>query len=411
MAAYDAPSVRGLYTSLSEGWTYLNAHSAPQVAERVSAGVARAFRLASTVPLADEPTGSHSAAASPGELEAVNYLSAAKVAVADLVGSQPDRVVLGPSLPVLYGALAGAMAPLLRRNASVVLSRLDAEELSAPFAAARPAEKVRWAQPDLATGELPAYQYADLVDGTTRLVTLSAAQPELGTVTQVADIVDAVRERSRAWTLVDVSSLLPYRAVTLEEMGADIVAVDLHHLGGPQLAALVFRDSAMLGRMHPLPTGGALPVSAGLAGGIGPLVDHYAALSGGETGARRKRLRRSYEELAVYMDGLRQELYASLEALPAVHILGFSGEAAAHAHEDRIPRLTFAVHGVPAGTVHQRLFDNGLITTLVEPQSVRTAALNDMGLDELGGAVTVGLGPFNTAHDIAQLTRVVASLA
>ena len=34
-----------------------------------------------------------------------------------------------------------------------------------------------------------------------------------------------------------------------------------------------------------------------------------------------------------------------------------------------------------------------------------------MGVAEMGGAVTVGLAPFNTETDIEQLIRTVASLA
>ena len=57
--------------------------------------------------------------------------------------------------------------------------------------------------------------------------------------------------------------------------------------------------------------------------------------------------------------------------------------------------------------MHQRLFDNGLVTTL----SPRTPLLTNMGVDEIGGAVTVALGPFNTSADVEHLTRVLASLA
>ena len=84
-----------------------------------------------------------------------------------------------------------------------------------------------------------------------------------------------------------------------------------------------------------------------------------------------------------------------------------TGEAAADATDNRLPRISFAVRGVPAETVHQRLFDNGLVTTL----SPRTPLLTNMGVDEIGGAVTVALGPFNTSADVEHLTRVLASLA
>ncbi len=413
MLAYDAARVRGLYTGLADGWTYLNAHAAPQVSERVAAGVARSFRLANVVAGGEAPSGTHSAHLNPGTLEGDLSLASARMAVADLVGSRPDNVVLGASLPALYQALARAAAPLLRKRSSVVLSKLDPPQLYSAFAEV--AAQVRWAQPDLGTGELPAFQYADLVDGSTRLVALSAAHELLGTVAPVEDIVEAVQSRSRAWILLDVSALAPHRPVDMTELGVDIIGVDLAQLGGPQVAALVFRDTAMFKRLETLhpgvdaPTAAKLesPVSAGLAGGVGPLVDHLAALAGGERGSRRVRLRESMNGLRAYLDDLAADLYIYLDTLQQVHILGYSGEAAAGASDDRLPRLTFAVQGVPAETVHQRLFANGLVTTLAP----RTPLLTEMGIEEIGGGITVALGPFNTHADVENLMRVVASLA
>ena len=52
-AHYDVFSARGLYTGLSDGWTYLNAHAVPQISERVTSGVARSFRMATAVALLD----------------------------------------------------------------------------------------------------------------------------------------------------------------------------------------------------------------------------------------------------------------------------------------------------------------------------------------------------------------------
>ena len=57
--AYDVAGVRGLYTSLSDGWTYLNAHDAAQIPERVSSAVARSFRMSSAVAQTESMYGSH----------------------------------------------------------------------------------------------------------------------------------------------------------------------------------------------------------------------------------------------------------------------------------------------------------------------------------------------------------------
>ncbi len=412
--AYDVASVRGLYTSLSDGWTYLNAHDCPQIPERVSAAVARSFRMSTAVSRPEPAAGSHSRH-NAGRPEGLALLGDARTAVADLVGATPERVVLGPSLHALYAALAAAMRPMLRHNSTIVLNNVDRPDLTA--ALRRVDAEVRWAQADLGTGELPSWQYDGLVDGSTRLVSVPAAHGLLGNVAPVADIVDRVRGRSRAWVVVDASAYAPYRAITFDDWNADIVAVDLGELGGPEIAALVVRDEAMFGRLdalgHPDATGAAKlaqRVSPGLAGGVSAAVEHYASLverpaQGRST--RRTRLLASMGEASGYLNGLRDDLHTFLGTLPAVHIVGVSGEAADGASVDRVPRLSFGVMGVPSAMVNQRLFDNGIVAT----EAPASQLFTDMGVPDMGGAVTVSLGPFNTQNDVDQLIRAVASLA
>ena len=401
----DVASVRGLYSGLSDGWTYLNAHDTPQIAERVSAGVARAFRMSPAVAAVETSSGSHSAPVTAGRLERTDFIATARMAVADLTDAHHDAVVLGPSLPVLYSRLAAHLGPLLRRNSTVVLQRLDSASLGTIDA------EIRWAQPDLGTGELPGFQFNELIDGTTRFVSFTAAHSALGAVAPVKEITEIVRGASRAWSLVDVSALATYRAIDIEELGADIVGIDLAQLGGPEISALVFRDSTMFKRLNVRREDLESPISAGLAGGVGPLADHFARLGDPDDvlrGSRRTRLRNSMDDVAQHMSQLSEELYTLMGTLPAVHILGVTGEAAAGARTDnRTPRLSFAVKNVPAKTVHQRLFSNGLVTTLTP----RSELLTEMGVDDIGGAVTVSLSPFNTHQDIEHLIRVVASLA
>ena len=416
---YDVANVRGLYTSLSDGWTYLNAHDRPQIPERVSAAVARAFRTSTAM---TRPGSTHQQ--EPCVPVAPGIIADARAAAAELVGGDPDAVVLGPSLQVLYQSLVTAMRPQLRHQSSLVLSHFDAEALTVPFNAAGVAD-VRWAQADLGTGALPAWQYRELVDGSTRLVSVPAAQPLLGAVVDVAEVVEEVRARSRAWVLVDASAYAPYRLVDIEEWNADIIAVDFAQLGGPQLAALIFRDPRMFKRLDSLDPAYSradgvaakleTPVSVGLAGGVAATVEHLARfvdlpadeVTDATTG--RDRLAYSMGQLAGYMDGLCDRLYQQLGSLPQVHIFGASGEVAQDSGDEveRLPRLSFAVRGVPAATVQRRLLDNALITGIAPDITL----LREMGTEETGGAVTVALGPFTTTGDLDHLVRVVASLA
>ncbi|MBC3186624.1 aminotransferase class V-fold PLP-dependent enzyme [Corynebacterium sp. zg-331] len=396
---YDVAGVRGLYSALGDGWTYLNAHEQPQIPERVIAGVARAFRTAPTPIRSDGPSRHGHAARLEGDL----HVQAARVAVADLVGATPERVVLGSSLEVLYRNLLTCMKPMLRHGSSAVVSRLDRPELSQALVDAIP--DVRWAEPDLATGELPAYQYTELVDRSTRLATIPAAHDLVGVVTPVKEIVDAAHQLARLWVLVDASAYAPYRLLDAGEWDADIIALDLAALGGPQLGALIFRDERMIRRLE-RPERLEDPISAGLAGGVPALVDHLASLATGARGSRRERLRYSMDHLDYYLSDLGRDLVFFLGSLPSVHIVGVSGEAAAEAHVDRVPRISFAVRDVPARAVYQRLLDNDLYTTMTP----HTPLLEAMGIEEIGGAVTVSLAPFSQGHDVDHLTRVVASL-
>src|SRR5690625_6881242 len=64
-------------------------------------------------------------------------------------------------------------------------------------------------------------------------------------------------------------------------------------------------------------------VSAGLAGGVGPLADHFARLGDPDDqlrGSRRTRLRNSMLKVSEHMSHLSDELYALMGSLPAVHI-------------------------------------------------------------------------------------------
>ncbi|MBI8999681.1 aminotransferase class V-fold PLP-dependent enzyme [Corynebacterium sp. CCM 9185] len=415
--ALDVARVRGLYVSLSDGWTYLNAHEVPQIPERVASGVATAFRTSASATSSQVATGTHGLTAPGGELLGGAHTAAARHAIADLVGASADRVVLGPNREVLLRTLADALRPRLRRGGSVILGRCADPSLNGSFTALGALDGVtlRWAEPDLGTGEWPAWQYRELVDGSTRLVVVNAAHRLLGTVAPVRDIADTVHARSRAWVLVDASTVAAYRGIDMDEWGADIVVVDCASFGGPQVSALVFRDTTMFPRLDAAwegaPDASATklefgPLPSGLLGGVAPAVDHLAGLKEDARGSRRNRLIESAGELEDYMHFLSLHLIDSLQWLGGLHLLGITGETAGDVYrQDRIPRVSLVVPGVDAQAVHRRLLDNRLVTTVSPPDPL----LEQMGAGEAGGSVTVSLGPFNTAADIDQLTRAVAS--
>src|SRR5699024_2403710 len=85
----------------------------------------------------------------------------------------------------------------LRLGRQVVLSRVDDGANIDPWlrAADLYGADVRWAEADLSTGVLPAWQYTELVSPETAVVAVAAANEHVGTVTDVAAIGRCPRSR------------------------------------------------------------------------------------------------------------------------------------------------------------------------------------------------------------------------
>ena len=98
------------------------------------------------------------------------------------------------------------------------------------------------------------------------------------------------------------------------------------------------------------------------------------------------------------MSRLFDYLLTSLRSLSTVIVIGRP--------EARIPVLSFAVSDVSAERVVQRLADNGILAI----SNASSRVLDVIGVNDIGGAVTVGLAHYTTTAEVDQLVRALASL-
>ena len=101
----------------------------------------------------------------PSAQRSAAVLEAARQAVADLFNADPRGVVLGADRAILLSSLADASSSRAGLGYEVVVSRLDDEANIAPWlrAANRYGAKVKWAEVDIETGELPTWQWESLI--------------------------------------------------------------------------------------------------------------------------------------------------------------------------------------------------------------------------------------------------------
>ncbi|MGB2920327.1 MAG: cysteine desulfurase-like protein [Mycobacterium sp.] len=396
--AYDVARVRGLHPSLGDGWVHMDAQHGMLLPDSVSRAVTTAFRGSMPTPSGPHPSARRSAA----------VLTAARQAVADLVNADPAGVVLGPDRAVLLTSLAEAASGRVGLGYELVVTRLDDEANIAPWlrAANRYGAKVKWAEVDIETGELPTWQWETLVTRPTRLVAITSASSTLGTVTELGEVTKLVHEVG-GLVVVDHSAAAPYRLIDIDEIDADVVAVNAVAWGGPPIGALVFREPSVIEAfgsvsLNPNATGPArLELGAhqfGLLGGLVASIEYLANLEDSAQGTRRERLSVSIRSAQAYMSGLFDYLLSSLRSLPTAIMIG--------SPEVRIPVLSFAIENVPAERVVQRLADNGILAIA----NASSRVLDVIGVDDIGGAVTVGLAHYSTTAEVDQLVRALASL-
>jgi selenocysteine lyase/cysteine desulfurase len=136
----------------------------------------------------------------------------------------------------------------------------------------------------------------------------------------------------------------------------------------------------------------------GLLAGVVASIEYLAALDESARGNRRERLAVSMQSAGLYLNRIFDYLMVSLRSLPLVMLIGRP--------EARIPVVSFAFHEVPADRVVQRLADNGILAIANSSSRV----LDVLGVNDVGGAVTVGLAHYTTTAEVDQLVRALASL-
>jgi cysteine desulfurase len=397
--AFDVAAIRGQFPALGDGWIHLDAPAGMQVPEQVATAVSTALRAPVSGP----------GGVFPASQRAEAIVDAARRAIADLVGCDPAGVVLGPNPAVLLQRLAEAMGGGWVIGDEVIVSRLDHQQNIAPWlrVAQRAGATARWAEIDIETCELPAWQYEGLITHRTKVVAVTAASGVVGTRPDLVKIAN-LAHAADALVVVDASSSAPFVPMDIKAMGADVVAVSASAWGGPTVGALAFADPTLLDRLPASSLGPnqtaptrmelgqhAFPLLAGLVASV----DYLAALDDAATGSRRERIQTSVGSAKSYQAGMLGKLVSELRGLLHVTVIGDAMR--------RIPALAFTVTDVKASTAIVHLADRGICAFADDVPSGVFAAL---GVGEVGGAVRLGLAHYTTSAEIDALVEAVAAL-
>ncbi len=398
--SFSVEHVRTLYPALSDGFAWLDGAAGTQVPQTVI----------------DAITGVYTAGvgnahgAFPASERADAIVTGARRAVADLLGADPAGVVLGPNMTTLTYRFARTLADRWGPGDEVVVSRLDHDANVRPWVqtAQRAGATVRWAEVDVATGELPAPQYDDLINARTRLVAVTAASNVLGTRPDVVAITAKAR-RVGALSYVDGVHATAHLPTDVAALGCDFYATSSYKWSGPHLGAVV-ADPALLETLRPdklasspaevperFETGTA--PFADLAG-LTAAVDHLADLDRHAIGTRRERVLTSMTAVAAYEEKEGERMREELRAIPGVTVWGSAVRRTATAY------FTVAGHSPRAVAEHCARAK----VNVWNGHSYAWELTGALGIRDHGSAVRAGLVHYNNAEDVDRLLMAISEL-
>ncbi|MGW0971316.1 cysteine desulfurase-like protein [Streptomyces sp. NPDC002516] len=396
---YDVGTLRAEIPALRSGVAHFDGPGGTQTPARVAGAIAEAL----TGPL------SIRGRLTPGEVNAENLVQGFRQAMADLVGGHPSGVVFGRSATQLTYDVARTLAKDWAPGDEVVVSRLDHDSNIRPWiqAAERAGARVRWADFDPVTGELPPSAVDAVLTERTRLVAVTAASNLLGTVPDVAGIARLVHRDPRALLYVDGVHHAAHAFVDVDRLGADFYVCSPYKFLGPHHGVLT-ASPRLLERLRPdklLPSADTVPerfelgtLPYELLAGTRAAIDVLAGLAGDSAGGRRDRLRAAFAAIERHEGALRERLEAGLAELPGVTLRSRAAE--------RTPTLLLTFDGREAADASAFLAARGVHAPAGSFYALE--ASRHLGLGDTGG-LRVGLSPYNDKDDVDRLLEGLAA--
>ena len=322
--------------------------------------------------------------------------------VARLIGADADEIFFtsGATESNNMALLGLGRAAAGGRRRRILVSAI---EHKCVLASARALQKqhgfaVEWIPVD-SRGFVEAAALEDMLNDDVLVVSIMAANNEIGTIQDVADLSDRVRRHGAVFhcDAAQAPLAMPIDALAAH---ADLLSLSAHKMSGPKGVGVAYIARALQERVEPLIYGGEQ--QGGLRPGTLPVplcVGMGAAaglLSGGEAAARRRELRRRRDNFVRGLTGLR---------FP-IRLIGPEGEAR-HPGNASICFHGFSAHEI-LGALQPRIAastGSACASGMPEPSHV----LKAIGLDGDDAEATArfSLGTDTTDEDVEQAVAVI----
>ncbi len=346
---------------------------------------------------------------------ATDLVAKGREAVAQLLGADPDEIVLGPSTTMNVYVLAQALRPRLSRGDAVVVTNLDHEaNVGAWRRLSEHGIEIREWRLRPETASLHVEDLDPLLDHRTRLVAFTHCSNLVGEIVDVPAVVRRARAVG-ALVCVDGVAYAPHRRLDVRALDVDFYLVSLYKVFGPHSAALYARRERLLelaSQNHFFIGDDAIPykltpgnVNHELVASLPGIVEYLDALHERHwpavAGSLAARLDRTFDLMARHEEALARPLLEWLGTRPGVRVLG-----PPTADPDRRTCIvSFVVEGRRSDEIVRVTDAKGVAIRWGDFYARR--AIEALSLGHAGGVVRVSMVHYNTPAEVKRLIEAL----
>jgi cysteine desulfurase family protein (TIGR01976 family) len=347
----------------------------------------------------------------PTSAETDALLDQSRAALADMLGATPGEIAFGANMTTLLFHVSRAIGRELNPGDEIVVTELDHHANIAPWQAlARERGAVlRWVPMDTHTFTHASGAFEKAINARTKVVAVGAASNALGTITDLAPIVERARSVG-ARVIVDAVHYAPHALVDVRAIGCDFLFCSAYKFYGPHIGVMFGRHDAVaaldLPRLEPAPDWVPECLETGTQNhegmvGAAAAVEFLASFCDDATLSRRERLVESFATLHRRGESLFERLWTGLSAIDGVTLYGVAPG------NPRTPTLSFRVRGHQSEAVSRKLVKRGVYAS--HGDFYATTIIQRLGVAE-EGVVRAGCSCYTNQEEIDRLIEGVSDI-
>ncbi|MGD2270622.1 MAG: cysteine desulfurase-like protein [Desulfobacterales bacterium] len=350
----------------------------------------------------------------------------ARHAMADFLNAPSEKeIIFGPNMTTLTFSLSRALAKTLSPGDEIIVTRLDHDANIAPWLALQETGAVvRWIDFHHEDCTLDMTSFENCLGQKTKIVALGYASNLFGTVNDVSAIIAAAHQKGAA-VFIDAVHYAPHAPVDVQAIDCDFLACSAYKFFGPHLGVL-FGKYDLLDRLNACKVrpSGKLPPDkfetgtqnfegqAGTTAALNLLAamgkKNADGLSSRFTSfeGQRLNLKVAMAVIESYEMQLFTLLMSRLKEVSAIKIYGITDTAK---FKHRVPTVAFRVKGHTPREIAQLMAQENIYVW--DGHCYALEPVKQLGLEEKGGVVRVGLSLYNTEEEVDRLISVLKRIA